>query len=379
MWILTLYNFIRGYVCFSIENGFYERFINLCTGEKISLWDIEKKNGKIYIKTDIKGFEKISEPVEKASVKLEICKKVGVPFIIKNYYKRRFLFIGTALFLIILPILSGRVWCVTVTGNNTIPDEKIISILEKNGVKKGSLISKLDAKNCAKNLLNNCNKISWAAVNFQGSFASVEVKETVEPKEKVIDETKPSNIIASCDGELVYTEIYKGLPTKKTGSGFAENEILVSGVSKYKDEIIGTCHSEAYIEAQTKHKIKFKKKSGNFKKIKKIRHSYRLKILNFSIPLLPSLKSEKNAVVFDSESYLKIGNVMLPFGIATRTKTYYEDCKYYNSKIVDTDLIRKENFELEHLKILDRKITRDGAEYLCLENVGIETHINVEK
>lgn len=379
MGIFELYNFIRGYVCFSIENGFYERFINLCTGEKISIWDIEKKDGKIYAKTDIKGFEKISQPAEKSSVKLEVCKKIGIPFLMKNYYKRRFLFIGIALFFIILPILSGRIWCITVTGNNTIPDEKIISILQKSGIKKGTLISKSDSKICAKNLLNNCNKISWAAVNFQGSFANVEIKETVEPKKKLIESTKPANIIASCDGELVYTEIYKGLPTKKFGSGFIKNEILVSGVSKYKDEIFEICHAEAYIEAQTKHEIKIKNKTENCKKIKKIRHSYRLQILNFSIPIFPALKPEKNAEIFDSESYLKIGNVMLPFGILTRTKTYFENCKYNNPKIADTDLIRKENFELEHLKVINRKITSYGAKYICLENVGIETHINVEK
>ena len=61
MRITRFYKFIKGYVRFSIENGFYERFINLCTGEKISLWDIEKNDKKIYAKTDIKGSEKIFE------------------------------------------------------------------------------------------------------------------------------------------------------------------------------------------------------------------------------------------------------------------------------------------------------------------------------
>ncbi len=114
-------NYVKGYLRIEIEGFYTERFLNICTKEKIDLWQIKRKNSSI-VETNIllKDFKRLKSISKKTKSRIKIKSKNGVPFIVKKYKNRKvFIFL---FFLLILSIisLSRFVWNIEITGNKTI-------------------------------------------------------------------------------------------------------------------------------------------------------------------------------------------------------------------------------------------------------------------
>ena len=101
-----------GYAEISAENGFAERFINLCTAEGIPLWEMKKSGKIIFAKTTLSGFKKIHKPAKESSMRVRLIKKRGLPFIADRTLKRTGLVIGMAAAAVFLSLLSGRIWII---------------------------------------------------------------------------------------------------------------------------------------------------------------------------------------------------------------------------------------------------------------------------
>ena len=62
MFVKILLKYILGYVRISVEGYYIERFINICTNNKIMIWNIKKdKNAKIYLNIGTNDFREISD------------------------------------------------------------------------------------------------------------------------------------------------------------------------------------------------------------------------------------------------------------------------------------------------------------------------------
>ena len=47
MIFLRLLHWLRGYVAFTASGGFPERFVNLCAGMRVRVWDVRPKDGAL--------------------------------------------------------------------------------------------------------------------------------------------------------------------------------------------------------------------------------------------------------------------------------------------------------------------------------------------
>ncbi|MDF2594547.1 MAG: sporulation protein YqfD [Clostridia bacterium] len=225
---LTLWNYLRGYVIVEVSGFSMERFINLAVNNGIYLWDMQKKDDKVYFKTSIKDFKRLKPCAKKARCRFKAHSKKGVPFVAHKYKRRKLLTLGVGVFIIIIWLLSSFVWLVEVEGNEQISSMDIIHTLEEKGYAAGKLKSKLPLREAESYLINKYPEIIWTGIKFEGTRLLVQIAETV-PKPKMQEDNTPSNIIAKRDALITYIATYKGMPMVRKGDIVKKGEILVAG------------------------------------------------------------------------------------------------------------------------------------------------------
>lgn len=193
-------NFCLGYLLIEVEGFFIERFFNICAKEKIRLWGTKRKN-KIAVTTkmSIEDFRKIRKIAKETNSRVRIKKKRGIIFEIKKYKNRKvFIFL---FFMLVLSIfaLSNFIWNIEIIGNEQISEKELIEILNKNGLRQGSLKMKINNKKIIDKIRLENPKISWIGIDIKGTNAKITISEATE-KPKIIDENEYCDIVSTKEG-----------------------------------------------------------------------------------------------------------------------------------------------------------------------------------
>ncbi|MCI8546442.1 MAG: sporulation protein YqfD [Clostridia bacterium] len=193
-------NFCLGYLVIEIEGFFIERFFNMCAKEKIRLWGTKRKN-KIAVTTkmSIDDFRQIRKIAKETNSRVKIKKKRGIIFEIKKYKNRKvFIFL---FFMLVLSIfaLSNFIWNIEITGNEQISEKELIEVLNKNGLKQGSLKMKIDSKKIIEKIRLENEKISWIGIDIKGTNAKITISEATE-KPEIVDENEYCDIVSTKEG-----------------------------------------------------------------------------------------------------------------------------------------------------------------------------------
>lgn len=378
--------FLFGRVSFKAENGFAERFINLCTAQGIPLWNIHRCNGCIFADTTIKGYFRIKKPAEVSGMKVRILKKTGLPFIINRNKNKKGIFIGLIIFAVGLAFLSGRVWTVNVAENADFNSEKILQLFEDAGLKTGSRISTLETQKIISDVLTQADNISWATINFRGCTAEIEVRKAVE-KPEIEKEGSLSNIIASKDGQIEILEAYRGRAMKKAGKTVLKGDLLISGVSESVNYANSYSNADGYVVAQTKINVKSQTDFCEKNYTPETKKLYSFFILGKEFGL-------KNKKEFDichlHKSRAKISDTVLPFGINYRRYTRLtenENAPNYTKLEALNDYALKSYNETLHTQIISKNVSMEETpngyiitgEYQCYENICSQQNFTLEE
>ncbi len=314
MFLIRLFRFLTGYIVFSGNGGFPERFINLCSLNGISLWDTKCSSGKLSSKTTIRGYKNIRTCAKKSGIKLRIEQKCGLPFIIKPYIQRKGLLIGSMISLVLICILSSCIWTIEVTGNEKFTDEQILSIAENYGVHIGAFHKNLDVKEIRTRIKSETDGVNWFSVNTDASHAVLQISES-SGTTQIIDTTEPCNIVSDVSGEVLKIETKAGTPVPLIGSAVTKGDLLISGVCEKND---GTPY---FVHARGKAIIRTDKKSEiilpttiNTKKTTILNCRYYAYIFGVKIPLNITPDGTK---IRTAESMLCYQGKKLPAGIIT--------------------------------------------------------------
>ena len=90
MLIKILLKYILGYVRITVEGYYIERFINICTTNKILIWNLKREKGvKLHLNIGIQDFFRAVKVAKKLKCKIKIEKKRGIPFLLNRYRKRK--------------------------------------------------------------------------------------------------------------------------------------------------------------------------------------------------------------------------------------------------------------------------------------------------
>ena len=251
MIVLRLVRWIWGYVVFTAQGLFPERFMNLTARSGINMWDVKGKGKCLHACVMKSEYKNLRPMAKKSKMKLKVQKRRGLPFFFRRFQKRAGLLVGAALFVGILYFLSMYVWSVQVNGCEAISEEQVKQVLSELGLNPGTLKKEIDGDRIAQSAMIRLPEVGWLAVNVRGSAVTVELRERTKPPEMVpVDE--PCNLVAEMDGQVVRTEVKDGSAEVMVGDAVVKGQLLVSGVveDKYGNNVLK--HAAGRIIAATK-------------------------------------------------------------------------------------------------------------------------------
>ena len=220
---------VLGYVRVELEGYFIERFINLCTKEKINIWNIKKeKEIKIFFNVNLRDYKKIIPICKKTKCRIKIKKKIGLPFFIHRYKKRKIFIILLIILSISIYISSMYIWNIDIL----IDESKYLDNIEKDlnelGLKNGKLKKDINVNEIISKIKLKRDDISWIGIEIKGTNATVRIKKA-EKKPKIIDNSEYCNIIASKSGTITKIIAQNGTSLVKVGDKVEKGDILIAG------------------------------------------------------------------------------------------------------------------------------------------------------
>lgn len=271
--LISIWNYLRGYVIIEISGFSIERFLNLAINRGVYIWNIQRYGNKLSMSVGIAGYKMLKPCARKAGCSINIKNKMGLPFITYKYRKRKMIPLGILIFIILIYGMSSFVWLVEVEGNNRVPTQTIIEELAYNGYKLGGLKYKMDLRKAEQVIMKSFPDILWTGISFEGTKLIVRLTEIVE-KPKEIDYTKPCSIVAKSDALILNMITRKGTPKVRPGDTVRKGDVLVSGELTMGEEEVQYVHASADIIAKTHYTISTqlgiekvsKKYTGNWKK-----------------------------------------------------------------------------------------------------------------
>ncbi|MCQ2486226.1 MAG: sporulation protein YqfD [Clostridia bacterium] len=376
-----------GYVEIKGENGFCERFINLCTASGIPLWDIHKRSNEITAKTTIGGYKKIRSPAKESSMHIKLIKKHGLPFIINRCMRYTGLAIGFAVMIVALSILSGRIWLIEIDNDTAISDELITNAYEDAGLTIGRS-KRLDLNTLCSDVSESLSDTSWTTVNVVGSTATIKVREV--RKTPQIDYGKgTSNIVALKDGQVEIIEPYRGSPAIIEGQTVSQGDLLISGVTESR--IYSNLFSDAdgYVVANTTIDVSHSTPAEIPALKKTQRKIYSLYFLGREIPLGRVKDSD---CAYRHKEWLEIGGKKMPFGLFyTLSADFEEQAVKLGSDEILLTAINDYSLNAYHQTLHSQNISKDVSvdknaneicvrgRYHCYENIGQKVPLEIEE
>ena len=335
MFLKILINFLFGYLNVEVEGYYVERFINNCISKNIFFWKMERSKSTImHMNIGANEFKQAAKIAQKHGCRIKINGKHGLPFVLKKYKKRKIFFILLLLLFIVIFTLSKFVWNIEITGNTTIDSNEIMEVLNNDGLKIGTLKSKVNTEEIINKIRYQRDDIAWIGIQIEGTNAIVRIVEA-EVKPEIVDENDYCNIVATKDGVIDKIIAQNGTLMVSEGAEVKKGDILIAGYmeGKYtgKNYVNATGTVLAKVKYEENEKIykkeTKKEQTGNFE------NKYSIKFNNFKINFYKTLsKYENYDTMYTSKKIKLFSNFYLPIEII----------KYTNYEVNNTEILYNE-------------------------------------
>lgn len=338
MFLIRLLRFLSGYVEFTVTGGFSERFINLCSVYDVPLWNVSHNKDYFTACTTINGYKKIPLFVKNSGVRVRKKACIGVPFIVSRLRLRAGLLAGVIFFFLCVSLLSNKVWIIDVSGNETLPDDIIVSAVKESGFKAGTKTKDVNAVDLSLDICKKVEGVSWAAVSVKGCCIYIDVKESA-PSPETADRSGQYNLVASKDAQLVILEPYRGTPVAKISNPVLKGDILISGTVFKKDETPYFVCASGYAVGKT--------------------HSRLQESIPLSLKLINPIPIKKTCSISFFGINFSIGKPPDDFS----GKFSFEKCLSFNQKNLPVSICITEFYNYENQNLADKKVCKSIA--LC--------------
>lgn len=391
--MVRLLRFLRGYVVFAVTGSYPEKFVNLCIYNGLNIWGVQSKEGTVYCRTLASNYSTIRRLSRSRSVKVRIKSKAGIPFILRKNRDRVGIPIGIVCFLIIFKLLSLFVWNIDIYGFDTISYTAAKDVLQRVGVYEGALNSYDSLKNIETKAMIEFGNVSWITVNIDGSRGDVKISEVIEEGE-ILDDSKPCNIKAETDGQIIRVDAYSGMSMVKSGDAVVKGNLLISGI--VETELGGTHleHSSGIVWAKTSRleKITIPKLLNAVNCCGEEKDRYSLKLFNLVIPLsMRNLPDNGDCLSYIDETKACFRGERASVSLIKESIFPYERHTIEvdgnkAEKLFKTEMLLKELFSYNDKKIISRSIesSADNSNYIysvnyeCEEDIGEKSDILID-
>lgn len=392
MLIKIIFYYLLGYVRIVIEGYYIERFINICTTQKIAIWHLKReKNVRLSLNIGIHDFKEVAKIARKTKCHISIQQKKGFPFLLHQYKKRK-IFIGLLILICLsIGISANFVWNIEIVAENEQMFEGITNDISEAGLTIGEWKPKINTKEIINQVRLKRQDIAWMGIELKGTNAIVKLVKA-EAKPEIINEQEYCNIVSDKVGVVTKINAQNGTAAVKPGDTINVGSTLIHGWIEGKYTGLRYVHAKGEIEAKvwyTKSKkipyqLTERKDTGSEEK------SYSLKFNNFKINLPKKLSKFQIYDTIEEERKLKLfSNFYLPISIVeTTNKEQTEETKNLSpeeAKTLGVEELEKElNQEIpDQEKIVNKNINTyergDSLEvfvtYEVLETIGTNEKI----
>ncbi len=221
--------FFSGYVWFKGEGGFPERLMSEAAELGLTVCDSYIENAVFYAACPAAQYRRLRPLSKRACIRLRIYRKQGMYFKLFPYRKRLGLPVGILLSVLLLFLLSGRIWVVTVDSATPVDESAVLAAVKTQGVYPGCRIQNVDMQLLRLHALSELENFVYVSVNPSGCVARVTVNPREQPPAVRDFHNNFSNLVASRDGRILATEVHSGKAAVQVGEGVTKGMLLVSG------------------------------------------------------------------------------------------------------------------------------------------------------
>ncbi len=330
--LIRLLKYLKGYVRIEIQGFSPERFLNLCTGRKILLWNISKEDDKYYCNISVKSFFCLRQLTKKTKTKVRIMEKHGFAFFWKSLKQRKFFLMGIFLAISILIGISFFIWDIKISGNYSHSTEELMTFLQENNVSAGKAKSSLNNEEIVRLLRTGFQDIIWVSVEIKGTRLYIELRENKElGQETVLPDGESSDLIASQKGQIIDIVTRTGIPQVKKGDIVEKDTLLVSGridILNDAGEVVAYqyCHSDAdiYIKYDYVYQFSFPLFHKEQVLTGEEKQHYTLTAFGKSLKIGKKPKYNEYETIKHTYPFKLLENFYLPFSLTKETFQEYE-------------------------------------------------------
>ncbi len=385
--------FFFGYSVISFSESESVRVINACAMGEIDYFDLGTTDGKRRLRVSLLGASRLSRGCRREGIELTVESRHGLPVLLSSAVRRPGILVGLVIAVCAIVFSQSVIWDVRVEGNETVPSEEIIALLEECGVGVGTKKRGLDIAAIENKVLILSDDISWISVNVIGNIAEVQVREIASVPED--EDYAASNLVATRSGTVVEFIEIKGNLDVKLGEAVSEGQLLVGGIYGSETDGFRLVRSKGKVLALCDHEYTVKVPLQYEKKVYTARKKTRKSLIFFEKEV-NFFRNSRNLYsscdTIERVEYLNLfGLGDLPVGI--RTIEYIE----YETKIgirSEEQAAEQANLLLWQMlyadapdaelvsKQLDGRVEGDTyiltARIECVQNIAEEREIEVE-
>lgn len=213
--------FLQGYVKIKLSGYAPERFLNLCSNHNILIWNLEYMDDNYVFCVSVRGLKRLKPILRKTRTTFVILERVGLPFLMRRYRKRKLFFAGIFLCGGLLYAMSLFVWKIEINGNLHETDSNIMKFLEEKQVYHGLLKSKIDCEKIEEELRAGYEDIIWASAKLSGTMLVIDIQENLATNQQAAEQQsksdEPSDLVADKEAQVYSILTRSGTPKVEIG------------------------------------------------------------------------------------------------------------------------------------------------------------------
>lgn len=375
--VLSLVKFFRGFLLVRLSGYSPERFLNLCSNRDILIWNLSNHGAYYEFYISISGYRKLKPLLKKTRTRVVILKRIGFPFFLHRYRKRKLFFAGIAVCLALLTYLTTYIWLIDVNGNSLITDDAVLKFLEEKKASFGSKKRDIDCAALEEALRTEYDDIIWASVRLSGTKLTIDIQENLV-LEQDSDQEGPRpegayDIVADKDAVVTSVITRNGTPQVKAGSQVAAGDVMISSrldiyndSNEIADQVYVTADADIYGQTQYAYEDSFLMKYNQKERTGEEKSSYRLSFFSYQVELPFGTKKKEPYESYTESRQLAIAkDYYIPVVLE---KTTYYDCDY---KFVSLTKAQAKERAGENFRNFLKKLEEKGIQ-VTDKNVMIE-------
>ena len=226
---MRILQYVMGYKTVTFDKARTGELLNFLHEKRIVNWGYRSAEELASINIALSDYEYFLNFLPQLNFLCQQSQTKGLVGFFEKYKKRTGIWIGLALFLVIVISSSLFVWDVRIIGAEKSEESEIIENLSKAGLSVGDFIPLIHTTEIVNNYLISYDGISWMSINPKGNVVYVEIIEE-KPFSQKEQKGKYANLIASEDALVECIEPSRGSVVTSVGKTVKKGDLLISGV-----------------------------------------------------------------------------------------------------------------------------------------------------